>query len=103
MTAVTFPLPPHKALPLIQNATKEGRYRLPKFPGEAWEQLVTKRQVMNCLQLGEIREDNGIDGFGNYVYTMSRFSAGVAVWVKVVLFKEEHEWIARVIEVWHDE
>jgi len=102
MTVRHFPLPADKALPLIRNATAEGRYRLPKFPGDAWEQTVKSRQVYKCLETGEIRHENGMDEIGNYVYSMSRFSAGIAVWVKVVLYKENHEWFVRVLEVKHE-
>ena len=99
---VAFPLSPGDARARIAEAVAAGRYWLPTPPGEAWERTVTTRQIIVCLERGEIDAPGVRDAQGNYAYRLRRYSAGVAILVEVVLRREGDEWEVRVMGVRHE-
>ena len=64
----------------------------------AWYSTVTRRQVMKCLQEGELIEDPRINNYGDIECSMALFCAGIDVTIDVVV-KEMAAWTAIIIRV----
>lgn len=97
-----FPLSPTAALERIRVLYAAGQVRLPTPPGGAWERTVTTRQMMLCLEKGQIVGPGVRNAHGHYAYRLKRLSAGVAIVMDVVLFKEAGEWVVRIVGVSHE-
>lgn len=97
-----FPLQPAVAKARILDLCRAGKIRIPPGPGGGWEQAVTTRQVLLCLEKGEIVGTGRRNEHGHYQFRMRRFSAGVAVLVDLVLYVENEEWAAQILEVNHE-
>jgi hypothetical protein len=97
-----FPLEPAAALARIRELYAAGRIRLPTPPGGAWERTVTTRQMMRCLEDGEIVGPGTRNEHGHYAFRLRRLSAGVAIVMDVVLLREADEWVVRIVGVSHE-
>lgn len=99
MTVHPFPIQPRRVLDLIREAAKAGRVLYPSLEGTgAWYSTVTRRQVMKCLQEGELIEDPRINNYGDIECSMALFCAGIDVTIDVVV-KEMAAWTAIIIRV----
>lgn len=97
-----FPLSPAVAKERIQALCRAGRIRLPTLQGGEWRQRVTTRQILLCLESGEMVGTGRRNDHGHYAYRLRRFAAGVAILVDVVLLVEEGEWLVRITGVSHE-
>lgn len=57
-----------------------------------WQQITTDRQIIACLQKGDLVHGPITDSQGNQECTFKRFAAGVCIWVTVSLYKKENQW-----------
>jgi uncharacterized heparinase superfamily protein len=97
-----FPLPPAAARARIRDIFLEGRVRIPTPPGGPWERTVTTRQIMACLEHGEIVGQGIRNEHGHYAYRLRRYAAGVAILVDLVLYRDDGEWTLRITGVSHE-
>lgn len=104
MTLVDFKLPPARFLEILRVAVQDTRaVTIPDPPGAGrWKRTVNYRQVIRCLEGGELVTDPAPDAHGNWQATLRRFSAGVMVIVTVALAKKDEGWHIYVVEVNHE-
>jgi hypothetical protein len=70
----------------IRDLYQRGKVRIPTPPGGPWERTVTTRQIMRCLEAGDIVGQGHRNEHGHYTFRMRRYAAGVAILVDLVLF-----------------
>jgi hypothetical protein len=100
MAISPFPLPPEKAITLIRQAANTKNTIVPSRLAEGeWPNVVFHRQVVRCLEDGEIIQGPFTNEYGHFEYKMMRVSAGQEIYLTAVLFKEEDTWKVAVKEV----
>ena len=94
-----FPLSAEKALEIIHDAVKDSsRVGIPddlgfSRPEQDWQHVVTHRQIIRCLENGDIEGEPEIDEHGNTKCTLKRFGAGELVTITVVAVHDnEKKW-----------
>lgn len=94
-------LSPSFALRLVHETAKNSVNIIMKDPPDMgeWQRLTNHRQVVACLQDGELVDGPHSDEHGNTVCTLKRFSCGVCLWVTVILFKQDANWKLYVMKV----
>jgi hypothetical protein len=101
MSITPFPLPKDRARGLIREAANTKNTIIPKSFGRGeWYEVFTHRQVVRCLEDGEIVDGPITNEHGHFEYAMKRVIAGQEIHLTAVLFKDEHEnWKVAVKEV----
>ena len=100
MSVTAFPLPAVKARLLIREAASTKRTIIPeRLAEEQWPNAVLHRQVVRCLESGEITEGPTTNEYGHFEYRMMRLSAGQEIHLTAVLFKDEGAWTVAIKEV----
>lgn len=99
MSVKAFALPQIKAIPLIAEAANTNRTIIPDNLADGeWPNLVLHRQIVRCLQEGEIIGGPVTNEHGHFEYRMRRISAGQEVYLTAVLFKDNGVWMVAVTE-----
>ena len=104
MTLVDFKLSADRFLEIVrETVTDTKNVTIPEPPdaGE-WEQAVNYRQVIRCLEDGELITEPVLDDFNNWQASLQRFSAGVMAVVTIALARKQDRWHIYVIEVKHE-
>ena len=104
MTLVDFKLPPDRFLEIVRDVVVNTRnVTIPDPPQVGqWQRTVNYRQVIRCLEEGELVSGPNLDEHGNWQARLRRFSAGVMVLVTVALARRGEGWHIYVIEVQHE-
>lgn len=71
-----FPLSPAVAKERIKGLCLAGRIRLPTLPDGVWRQRVTTRQILLCLESGEMVGTGRRNDRGHYAYRLRRLMVG---------------------------
>lgn len=76
-----------------ETAQDSSRVVIPEPPDMgAWEATVTVRQVLRCLEDGDIVEGPEVNEFGHLECVLTRYAVGVEIFVTVVALKEGQDW-----------
>lgn len=106
MSVVQFPMPQHSALEIIKNLANTDRALIPpRLAADDWPHVQLRRQVIRCLEDGEITGGPETNEFGHWEYQMMRVSAGQEIYLTAVLYQDEGdgEWTVFVKEVTNGE
>ena len=84
---VAFPLVESAALELLRAAAEDSEKLVNtiKFEGREWFERVSNRQILLCLKEGRIVGNITKDDHGNWRCVVTRFCAGLDVYVTVAI------------------
>ena len=102
MSVIPFPLPAADARELIRglaNTDKVHMLESLKLGIGPWPSVVMHRQIIRCLEDGEIVGGPTTNELGHYEFQMQRASSGQEIGLTVVLYKENVDWHVAVTEV----
>ncbi len=99
MAVVPFKLSKESALKIIRDT--DTRHILPnRFAEDKWPHVVLRRQVIRCLDDGEMTGKPVPTELGHWEYQMERIDSGQEIYITVVLYQnEKQEWNVFVKEV----
>jgi len=80
------------AINYIRQSAKDGEVSLLDVgDGEPFKKLVTLRQVLKCLEEGEISGDAKINENNDFECRLYRYGAGVYVYVDVIIYTDNND------------
>lgn len=105
MSVIPFNLSPASALKIIRASANTTRTRIPpRLAKDDWPHVVLRRQVIRCLEAGEVTNSPAPNALGHWEYQMERIDSGQEIFITVVLRKnDENDWIVTVTEVTNGE
>ncbi len=96
---------PGRPQSVCQLGRMTGSEQLLPLGADDWPHVQLRRQVIRCLEDGEITGGPETNEFGHWEYQMMRVSAGQEIYLTAVLYQDEGdgEWIVFVKEVTNGE
>lgn len=95
MDVIPFPIPKERALDLLrETAQSSSRVVTPTPPPEwgDWRRLVNRREIILCLQRGELIGGPLLDEYSNWRCVLRCFCSEGMMEITASLFQHEGEW-----------
>lgn len=101
MTILPFDTAKHHAVNLIRNTAQDSSNVVLPFDNTMgkWQRITTDRQIIACIQEGELVGGPNTDIHGNMECTFERYAAGVCIWVTVSLYEQANRWMIYVARI----